>query len=81
MIGSGFVFPLYVMSEDDARAGRGGVSYDTFDALAKHHGITYEIQYDFDYITHDTEDNSAEGNSTDSMTEVNVTCFPPYLYM
>ncbi len=78
MIGGGFVAPPYVMSEADARAGRGGVSYDLFDALAKYHGITYEIQYNVDYINHGEEKSSTNG-STEEVRFLSI--FPPYLYM
>ncbi len=50
------------MSEADARAGRGGVSYDTFDTLAKHHGINYEIKYTLNYVPVWVEDNSTDGS-------------------
>ncbi len=62
MTGHGFVVPPYVMSEADARAGRGGVSYDTFDSLAKHHGINYEIKYTLNYVPVWVEDNSTDGS-------------------
>ncbi len=51
MRGSAFVAKPHVMANITTKDIVGGVSFDVFDTLAKHHGITYQVKYSADWVT------------------------------